>query len=176
MGRKKKVVMDQLTIVSTNAIKAGMSYGKYMAWKAQMGIKNPPKPDEEEVAMNKRTCLNCGEEFTPRIRKDQKYCCDYCRNTFFERKKVTDRAVQKTCPVCGNLFVAFYRKYCGPSCVTIGKRQQAMERNRKALEAWQRMIIWQSREPFSRDFWKWVRCSASRRCGTTSSSFCTIPM
>lgn len=134
MGRHKKVVMDQLAIDSTNAIKAGMSYGKYMAMKAQFGIKNPQKPDEEESELKARACLNCGEEFTPRIRKDQKYCCDYCRNTFFERKKVRECATQKICPICGKAFTAFYRKYCGPTCVTIGKRQQAMERNRKALE------------------------------------------
>lgn len=134
MGRHKKVVMDQLAIDSTNAIKAGMSYGKYMAMKAQLGIKNPQKPDEEESELKARACLNCGEEFTPKVRKDQKYCSDYCRNTFFERKKVAEKAMQKTCPVCGNVFVAFYRKYCGSSCVTIGKRQQALERNRKALE------------------------------------------
>ena len=133
MGRHKKVVMDQLTIDSTNAIKAGMSYGKYMATKK-------PTAYEPVVVGIKHTCQHCGKEFIGYTKKVRKFCSDYCRETYYrEEKKLAfePEPTKKICPICGKEFVAesHRNKYCSEFCKKVGSGQRANEYQARKKEA-----------------------------------------
>ena len=134
MGRHKKVVMDQLTIDSTNAIKAGMTYGKYMAMKAQLSITHPLKSAEYDSDY-RHICLNCKKEFIAKTRQPRKYCCDSCRDEYYYKMKSLEYPKIKACPICGNEFKAltFRNKYCKPFCSRVAQvRQQKTYYERKA--------------------------------------------
>lgn len=130
MGRKK-VYIDQLTADSTNAIKAGLSYGKYIALYGHSKVK---QPDPEQVGY-KHICQQCGKEFYVPTRRPQKFCSDLCRERSYyaERKHFEER----TCPICGNDFVpkTGHHKYCCESCSMVAKanREKAF-RARMAAE------------------------------------------
>ena len=79
MGKKKE--LDQLDIDSSNAIKAGMSYGKYMA------MKKPTKITPPEVVGYRHICQHCGKEFIAKYKGVRKYCSEQCRKAFFKLKK-----------------------------------------------------------------------------------------
>ena len=81
--------LDQLTMDSIAAQKAGMSYGK---WKALQPI---VKVDLPETAP-KRLCKLCGGEIPPEFHKNRTYCSDQCfdeadrirhRNNYHKRKE-----------------------------------------------------------------------------------------
>lgn len=61
--------MDQLTLDSTAALKAGMSYGKYMASRYV-------PPVIEVPVQQKRLCRYCGKEI--KGHGNRKYCDDRC--------------------------------------------------------------------------------------------------
>ena len=80
MAKKK---MDKLSRDATDAIKAGMSYGKYMAMK---------KPTIEEPVKKgiRHICQHCGKEFYVPHRKTMKYCSDQCREKFYYARSVKE--------------------------------------------------------------------------------------
>ncbi len=131
MGRKKK--LDQLTIDSTNAIKAGMSYGYYMALKKPKTVQRTytQNPDFDGY---KHTCKYCGKEFVIYHRKLRKYCSDECRQqSYLDNRKINPR--KKTCPICGKEFIAetYRNKYCSEFCSRAGQVERVREyRERKA--------------------------------------------
>lgn len=133
MGRHKKVVMDQLTIDSTNAIKAGMSYGKYMA------LKKPVNPEPVVLGI-KHTCQHCGKDFYATNRKPRKFCCDSCREDYYREVKKMEadpETVEKTCPICGKVFIAknYRYRYCSEFCKKVGQGQRVKEYQERRKEA-----------------------------------------
>lgn len=73
MARKKQ--MDKLAQEASQALAAGMSYGK---WKAmQAPVKIEPKPDPFKIKTY--ICAYCGAEFAPDDNRYRKYCGDRCR-------------------------------------------------------------------------------------------------
>lgn len=78
--------MDKLARDSTAAIKAGMSYGKYMAMKEPVVV-TPP-----ERRGTWRTCPRCGKEFVRYDRIKATYCGVACQKSAqaarkYERRK-----------------------------------------------------------------------------------------
>jgi len=74
-------------------------------------------------ADTEKTCLNCGKPVmqTPG-RKEKKFCCDHCRNVWWNShlSLVKRRAMYEfVCPGCGKTFYAYgnrNRKYCSHEC------------------------------------------------------------
>lgn len=107
--------MDKLSQDSTKALKAGMSYGKWMAMKNPVVIVK--KPDGVV-----RSCPHCGVAF--RVRHGwQKYCSPECQvkakaRRKYDREKADKQPIVKTCATCGKEFVAetWRNKYCGDFC------------------------------------------------------------
>lgn len=128
MGRHKKVVLDQLTIDSNNAIKAGLSYGKYMALKKHTNVQSAHKPDPDFDGY-KHTCQYCGKDYVIFHRRKSKFCSDSCRNAYQYHKK--------TCPICGKEFVAesYRNKYCSEFCAKVGNGQRVKEYQERKKEA-----------------------------------------
>lgn len=129
MGRHKKVVMDQLSIDSSNAIKAGMTYGKYMATKKPVTIKTP------ENLGYKHTCNCCGKEFYTNKLKLRKFCDDQCREQYYRDLERVPPTI-KVCPICGVEFEAPSRyKYCTDFCAKIAKSNQSKDWQARKKEA-----------------------------------------
>lgn len=70
-----------------------------------------------------RYCKNCGAKVIQCPgRKEKKFCCDKCRNTWWNAHlgEVNRRAMYDfICPTCGKTFYAYgnrHRKYCGHPC------------------------------------------------------------
>lgn len=126
MAKKKE--LSQLDIDSSNAIKAGMSYGKYMAL-----AKPLIQPLKEEPA-SERACPYCGKDMTYE-HAGKKYCSTYCRQSHYYETKVAKPPVEKVCPICGASFKGNGRdKYCSKHCAqiacerrTLGYRMQKAE-------------------------------------------------
>ncbi len=76
--------MDKLSQDATNAIKAGMSYGKYMA------MKNPAKITPDVVGY-RHICHYCGKEFVTKKKGPRKYCDDKCREDYYYLQKRRER-------------------------------------------------------------------------------------
>lgn len=126
MGKKQ---MDQLDIDASNAIKAGMTYGKYMAMKNPTTIVREPEGQ-------KHTCLFCGKVFYVTQKKVRKYCSDQCRELSYAHKR--KEPALKACPICGKEFVAetYRNKYCGEFCARVAQGQRCKEyQERKKKEA-----------------------------------------
>lgn len=77
MGKKQ---MDQLDIDASNAIKAGMTYGKYMA------MKNPTTIVRKPVGY-KHYCLFCGKEFYSKYKGVRKYCSGNHREAYYRMQR-----------------------------------------------------------------------------------------
>ena len=70
--------LDQLTMDSIAAQKAGMSYGM---WKALHPNTKVVENNQAEVAVPQgelRYCLNCGEQISPYAHRNSLYCCPEC--------------------------------------------------------------------------------------------------
>lgn len=132
--RKKKKELDQLTIDSTNAIKAGLSYGKYMAIKPKTDV---PVPKIKSGVEYQHTCEFCGKDFVTYTRQARKFCSDHCREqSYYEIKRVYPRP--QICSICGKEFMAqtFRNKYCSEFCSKVAHGQRVKEyMARKAKEA-----------------------------------------
>lgn len=117
--------MDKLAQDSTDAIKAGMSYGQWMAMRKPVVVKKPTIGREE------RKCPCCGVVFTPH-HGSQKYCGSTCQIKAKGRRKNTktlddiDAPLIKNCPVCGKQFIAesYRNKYCGDFCRQLAKNKK----------------------------------------------------
>lgn len=138
MGRKKK--LDQLDIDSTNAIKVGMSYGKYMAlYKPATTTYRGSTTVPEEVGI-KHTCQGCGKVFYTQNRKARKFCCSSCRDAFYykaKRMKEEKYPLEKVCQTCGKTFTAdsYRSKYCCEFCSKVGHVKKVKEyQARRALK------------------------------------------
>lgn len=132
MGRKKK--LDQLTIDSTNAIKAGMSYGYYMALKKHTTAQSERKSNPDFDGY-KHTCEQCGKEFVIFHKKKRKYCSDQCRKQhYLDTKKIQIR--KKICPICGKEFMpeTYRNKYCSEFCSRAGQVDRVREYRERKME------------------------------------------
>lgn len=133
---RKKADMDQLTIDSTNAIKEGMSYGKYMATKKPT-IPTITTTQSHDFSGYKHTCQFCRKEFVVYDRKVRKFCSDRCRERSYSFRKIS-YPKPKICPICGKEFMAetYRNKYCGEFCARVAQGQKVRQyMARKAEEA-----------------------------------------
>lgn len=79
----KKREPDKLSKEVSQAIAAGMSYGK---WKAmQVPVEIPQKPPKE--CFTTQVCENCGCEFVQYSRRKRKYCGDRCMEQAYQRSR-----------------------------------------------------------------------------------------
>lgn len=131
--------MDKLSRDSTAAIKAGMSYGKYMAMKNPVKI-TPPKP-EVEAEPKRYVCEFCGKEFWRTKNYRYKFCSEGCKEKYQTRKEALERQSQKEakiCVVCGKEFVprGIRSKYCSYDCRYRAnlEHQKVYLRKRRAAE------------------------------------------
>ena len=122
MGKKK--TMDQLSIDASNALKAGMSYGKYMATKKQTSATVPVQSGY------KHTCPVCGNEFVTYIKNARKYCSDDCKHKAdYKRKRKRQYPMPRVCDICGKEFMAthWHSRYCSEFCVKVGQSERVKE-------------------------------------------------
>lgn len=114
--------MDKLSQDSCDAIKAGMSYGKYMAMKGSAKVTRPtPAPTGYY-----HVCQHCGKEFYVEDRKTRKFCSDRCRQLSYYVPKI--KTATKVCPTCGKEFVTTkkHQKYCGEFCAKVAKSKNGI--------------------------------------------------
>lgn len=123
--------MDKLSQDSCDALKAGMSYGKYMAMKGTAKVTRPtPAPTGYY-----HVCQHCGKEFYTDTRQPRKFCSDRCRELSYYVPKI--KTATKVCPTCGKEFVTTkkHQKYCDEFCAKVGKSQKMREWRENAKEA-----------------------------------------
>lgn len=121
----------QLDIDIRNAIKMGMSYGRYMGL-----VKHPTKLErrKEKEQTEVRTCRNCGKDIAF-AHGSARFCDAICREQY--RRNQNRRPLQqKTCPICGKEFMGMkHEKYCGKNCSKIGHSRVVREyQMKKATE------------------------------------------
>ena len=121
--------MDKLSKDSCDALKVGMSYGKYMAMKGPVKV-TPPEPTESY-----RICQYCGKEFYVPDNRKKKFCSDRCRELSYYEPKI--KTFKRICPICDKEFVTTkaQQKYCGELCAKVAKSQQLREYQTKIREA-----------------------------------------
>lgn len=86
MSEKK---IDQLSLDAAKARASGMSYGKYMQWKAQHT--NAEQTTTKRVAgENEAVCRKCGKVF-PRNQHYRVYCSKLCRAEYQYTQKRNQR-------------------------------------------------------------------------------------
>ena len=125
--------MDQLTLASIAAQKAGMSYGKYMA-----SMHNPVVVDAVAVP-KKRLCPVCGKQISKYAHGSRRYCSDPCRyeagrrstlDRYHQRVGHTDEdRPKRVCGYCGKaipMHIHGSNRYCSPEC----KHERELERAR----------------------------------------------
>lgn len=127
MGKRKEI--DKLSQDSCDALKAGMSYGQYMAMKEPAEVKRPTPTGYYHV------CQHCGKEFYEKNRKVKKFCSDRCRELSYYVPKI--KTAHRICPICGKEFVTTksQQKFCGEFCAKVGKSQKMREWKEKMKEA-----------------------------------------
>jgi endogenous inhibitor of DNA gyrase (YacG/DUF329 family) len=132
MGIHKNVEMDNLSKDSCEALKAGMSYGKYMAMKAPTKATTPPPAPAPTGYYH--VCHYCGKEFYVPDKRHKKFCSDRCRELSYYVPKV--KTSTKICKTCGKEFVTTKKqqKYCGEFCAKVGKSQKIREWRENAKE------------------------------------------
>lgn len=80
MARKKKQ-MDKLAWENSQALAAGMSYGK---WKA---MQDPVKIVKKDVVPDGwKVCEYCKKPFKPKTKGKQRFCDLYCREEAYKEK------------------------------------------------------------------------------------------
>ena len=122
--------MDKLSQDSCDALKAGMSYGKYMAMKGSTKVTRPtPAPTGYY-----HVCQHCGKEFYVPDKKPRKFCGDRCRELSYYVPKI--KTAHRICPICGKEFVTTKKqqKYCGEHCAKFAKSQKQMEARARKKE------------------------------------------
>ena len=123
---KKKLEMDQLSIDSSNAIKAGLSYGKYIALYGHSKVHHQPT---QALVGYKHNCQFCGKEFYVPDRRHQKFCSNICREKSYYATAIGP-IEERTCPICGKVFMpnTRHQKYCGVFCAGVARRQRVKEK------------------------------------------------
>lgn len=81
--------IDHLSNDAAQARAHGMSYGKYMQWKAQ-NQNAKPIPVKRVAGENEAVCRQCGTVF-PRSQHYRAYCSRLCRAEFQSAQKRTKR-------------------------------------------------------------------------------------
>ena len=112
--------MDKLSQDSCDALKAGMSYGKYMALKGSTKVTRPtPAPTGYY-----HVCQYCGKEFYVPDKKPRKFCGDRCRELSYYVPKI--KTATKVCQICGKEFVSTksQQKFCCEFCARVAKTQK----------------------------------------------------
>ena len=86
---------DRLTILATAAIKAGMSYGKYMALHGYNPpiIRQEPEPEPDDYEDDNAICPECGKPFY-KTYKCRVYCSFACYSAY-SRKRANRRSHEK---------------------------------------------------------------------------------
>ena len=120
MGNKK-LEMDQLSIDSSNAIKAGLSYGKYIALYGH----SKAQAQHQAPVGYKRNCQFCGKDFYIPTRRAQRFCSDKCRERSYYITAIGPME-KMTCPICGKDFMpnTRHQKYCDRFCAERARRQR----------------------------------------------------
>lgn len=79
-------------------------------------------------SLEEKPCLNCGQPVRQNPgRKEKKFCCDACRNKWWNShlSQVKRKAMYEfVCPACGKPFTAYgnrNRKYCSHECYIEGR-------------------------------------------------------
>ncbi len=131
MGRHKEVEIDKLSKDSCDALKAGMSYGKYMAMR---GSSVATRPTHEPTGYY-NVCQQCGKEFYVKDKKPRKFCSDRCREQSYYVPKI--KTVTKVCQICGKEFESTksQQKFCGEFCAKVSKSQKLRAWKEKMKEA-----------------------------------------
>lgn len=124
MGKRKE--MDKLSQDSCDALKAGMSYGKYMAMK---GSTNATQQTNRKG--NYHVCQFCGEKFSVPHKIAVKYCSERCRWSSYYAPKI--KTVTKICETCGNEFVTTksQQKFCSEDCRRNAEKKRLAEAKKK---------------------------------------------
>ena len=132
---------DRLSRESSMALAAGMSYGKWKALQSIIYLHTDNIPKDEIPNGRTRACQTCGILFslTSRGTGVKKFCSDDCREYFYRKRaeqirKAQNQEKHKTCPICGNVFVAKNnKKYCDIGCYSVAnaERQKQCRQNKK---------------------------------------------
>lgn len=113
--------MDKLSKDASAAIKAGMTYGQYMATKYPVKI-IPPKQKEPSKPAPQKTvemvCECCGKVIRRQDQRRQRFCDSRCKHRYCALHKEQSSAMVKTCGICGTEFEAanWKAKYCSDRC------------------------------------------------------------
>lgn len=79
--------IDHLSLDAAKARESGMTYGKYMQWKA-MNTEQSQEPIKRKAGEGEAICKNCGKIFT-RGQHFRVYCSRLCRAG---NRQIRDRA------------------------------------------------------------------------------------
>lgn len=123
---------DQITRMRANgagyrtiAGKLGISANTVKSYCRRNGLGGVAQPKRKAVVYSGEVsyCQNCGAEIRQLAkRKKKRFCCDKCRNQWWNAHLdlVDRRAVHtQVCPVCGKEFEVYGsapRKYCSHAC------------------------------------------------------------
>jgi endogenous inhibitor of DNA gyrase (YacG/DUF329 family) len=123
---------DQITRMRANgagyrtiAGKLGISANTVKSYCRRNGLGGVAKPKRKAVVYSGEVsyCQNCGAEIRQLAkRKRKRFCCDKCRNQWWNAHlDLVDRRALHTrvCPVCGKEFEVYGsapRKYCSHAC------------------------------------------------------------
>lgn len=122
---------SQLDIDIGNAIKMGMSYGRYMGLVKQ----HPPAKKVQQAKVRKvvdhpktRNCLCCGKDITF-AHGSAKYCNAICRENYKALLRGAKPLVEKVCPTCGKTFMPPDNRhhYCSQYCSRVGQSEKMRE-------------------------------------------------
>lgn len=140
MPKFKEKELDQITLDSIAAEKAGLSYGRYIAlYKTNHQI---PQAHGKRIV----NCLHCGAKIIRYDKRDSKFCSVSCREKHYYSQKHSadaklanpDNIPVKICPICQTEFITSdkRKKYCGRTCtITANKIRIAENKAKKAKNA-----------------------------------------